>query len=311
MFLKKRKINNTLYWSIAENYREGKKVKQRIILNLGNTRKAVEKLSTENYYGHFLEKVASHVVKPVENVEDLWNQLFNENCLVGMKRIPDNSIDMIFADLPYNTTKNVWDSLIPLEPLWKEYNRVIKDNGAIVLTAQAPFDKILANSNLKMFRYEWIWEKTTATGHLNANKMPMKAHESVLVFYKKLPTYNPQKTKGHQRKVATVKHKRNTKKSTNYGDYNFTSYDSTERFPRSVLNFSTDKQKLALHPTQKPEALVEYFVKTYSNEGDLILDNVFGSGTTGVVCKKNNRKYIGFEKDQAIYSTAVSRLTNL
>ncbi|WP_161634341.1 hypothetical protein [Enterococcus faecalis] len=114
--MKKRKVNNTLYWSIAENYREGKKVKQRIVLNLGNSHKAVEKLSTDNFYGHFLEKVASHIVKPVENVEELWNQLFNENCLVGMKRIPDNSIDMIFADLPYNITKNDWDSLIPLEP---------------------------------------------------------------------------------------------------------------------------------------------------------------------------------------------------
>lgn len=148
--------------------------------------------------------------------------------------------------------------------MWKEYNRVIKENGAIVLTAQTPFDTILANSNLEMLRYEWIWEKTTAIGHLNSNRMPMKAHENALVFYKKLPTYSPQKTSGYKRKVTTAEHKRNSKKSTNYGDYDLTSYDNTEHLPRS---FSTDKQKSAIHPTQKSESLVEYFLKLILMKG--------------------------------------------
>ena len=146
------------------------------------------------------------------------NKIYNEDCLVGMNDIPDKSIDMILCDLPYGTTKNKWDSIIDLDELWNHYNRIIKDNGAIVLTAQTPFDKVLGVSNLKMLKYEWIWEKTSATGHLNAKKMPMKAHENILVFYKKPPTYNPQKTTGHERKVSTAKHKRNSKNSSNYGE---------------------------------------------------------------------------------------------
>ncbi|MBM7689903.1 DNA-methyltransferase [Enterococcus ureilyticus] len=310
MFLKRRKVNNTLYWSLAENYREGTKVKQRVILNLGTTDRVIQKLSENNQYGHFLTKVASEAMKTVESVTELWDQVFNENCLLGMKRIPDHTIDMIFCDLPYATTNNHWDSLIPLEPLWKEYKRIIKDNGAIVLTAQTPFDKILANSNLDMLRYEWIWEKTTATGHLNAKKMPMKAHENVLVFYKKLPTFNPQKTTGHKPVNSYTKHQND---GSNYGKtkVGISGGGSTERYPRSVLTFATDKQKLAIHPTQKPESLVDYFIKTYSNEGDLILDNAWGSGTTGVVCKKNNRHFLGFEKDKDIYLSSLERLNSV
>lgn len=247
------------------------------------------------------------------------NKVYNEDCLVGMKRIEDKSIDMILCDLPYQTTKNSWDIMIPLEPLWEQYERIIKDNGAIVLTAQAPFDKILAASNLKLLRYEWIWEKTTATGHLNAKKMPMKAHENVLVFgkqdhehllvfYKRLPIFNPQKTTGHKRKVSTARHKRNSKKSTNYNDYNLTSYNSTERYPRSVQTFSTDKQKMALHPTQKPVALFEFLIRTYTNENDIVLDNAWGSGTTGEACLRTNRKFLGFEKDKKIFLSSVERI---
>ena len=236
------------------------------------------------------------------------NKIYNEDCLVGMNDIPDKSIDMILCDLPYGTTKNKWDSIIDLDELWNHYNRIIKDNGAIVLTAQTPFDKVLGVSNLKMLKYEWIWEKTSATGHLNAKKMPMKAHENILVFYKKPPTYNPQKTTGHERKVSTAKHKRNSKNSSNYGESSATTYDSTERYPRSVQLFSTDKQKSSLHPTQKPVALFEYLIKTYSNEGESVLDNCMGSGTTAVACMNTNRNYIGFELEEKYYNIAKQRI---
>lgn len=231
------------------------------------------------------------------------------DCLEGMALIPDESIDMILCDLPYGTTQNKWDSVINLDLLWKQYNRVIKHNGAIVLTAQTPFDKILGCSNLKMLKYEWIWEKTTATGHLNAKKMPMKAHENVLVFYKKLPVYNPQKTDGHRPMNSyTKKHD-----GTNYGQTKagISGGGSTERYPRSVQIFSTDKQKEAYHPTQKPVALFEYLIRTYTNEGDIVLDNCMGSGTTAVAALKNHRKFIGFETDSKYIDIANQRIQNL
>ena len=237
-------------------------------------------------------------------------ELLHGDCLELMKDIPDGSVDMILADLPYGTTQNKWDEVIPFEPLWEQYERAIKDNGAIVLFAQTPFDKVLGASNLKLLRYEWIWEKTTATGHLNANRMPMKAHENILVFYKKLPTYNPQKTTGHERKVSSAKHKRHSKKSDVYGDHDLTSYDSTERYPRSVQMFATDKQKSNLHPTQKPVALFEYLIKTYTNKGETVLDNVMGSGTTGVACKNLNRNFIGMELDEMYFNKAKERIEN-
>ncbi len=250
------------------------------------------------------------------------NKIYNEDCLIGMNRIPDKSIDMILCDLPYGTTKNKWDSIIPLDELWKQYERIIKDNGAIVLTAQTPFDKVLGVSNLKLLRYEWIWEKTTATGHLNAKKMPMKAHENILVFgkddhkhllvfYKKLPVYNAEKTTGHKRKVATAHHKRNSKKSTNYNEYGFSGYDSTERYPRSVITFPSDKQKSSLHPTQKPVDLFRYLIRTYSNEGDLILDNCIGSGTTAVACMAEKRNFLGFEKEFEYFEVANNRISEV
>ena len=236
------------------------------------------------------------------------NKIYNEDCLEGMKRIPDKSVDMILCDLPYGTTRNKWDSIIPLEPLWDQYERVIKDNGAIVLTAQTPFDKVLGVSNLKLLRYEWIWEKTTSTGFLNAKKMPMKAHENILVFYKKLPAYNPQKTTGHPRKVSTAEHKVGSKVTSNYGEHGLTGYDSTERYPRSVQLFSTDKQKIAIHPTQKPVALFTYLIKTYTNEGETVLDTCMGGGTTAVSCIDTDRKYIGFEIGEKEFTDANERI---
>lgn len=224
-----------------------------------------------------------------------------------MERLPDKSIDMILCDLPYGTTANKWDSVVPLEQLWIQYERIIKDRGAIVLSAQTPFDKILGVSNLKLLRYEWIWEKTTATGHLNAKKMPMKAHENFLVFYKKLPTYNPQMTTGHRPVNSYTKHQDD---GSNYGKtaVGISGGGSTVRYPRSVQTFKTDKQKVAIHPTQKPVALFEYFIRTYNNEGDTVLDNCIGSGTTAIACINTNRKFIGFENDDNYYQSCIKRI---
>ena len=225
------------------------------------------------------------------------------DCVEGMKYIDDKSIDMILCDLPYGTTRNKWDSIIPLEPLWEQYKRIIKDNGAIVLTAQTPFDKVLGASNLDMLRYEWIWEKDNATGHLNAKKMPMKKHENILVFYKKLPQYNPQFTEG---KPYVVKRGR---KSTNYGDdvegYDGITKSDGKRYPTSILRFN---KETGLHPTQKPVALFEYLIKTYTNEGETVLDNCMGSGTTAVACINTNRNFIGIELDEGYFKIAKERI---
>lgn len=236
------------------------------------------------------------------------NKTYFGDCLEVMKLIDDATIDLILCDLPYGVTKNKWDSVIDLKKLWCEYERVIKTNGAIVLFGQGKFSATLMLSNAKLHRYNLIWEKTTPTGHLNAKRMPLRSHEDIMVFYKKLPTYNPQKTTGHERKVSTAKHKRNSKKTTNYGEHRLTTYDSTERYPKSVLTFATDKQKAALHPTQKPLALMEYLIATYSNEGETVLDNCAGSGTTGLAAKNLNRNYIMIENDETNYKICIKRV---
>lgn len=247
------------------------------------------------------------------------NKVHKGDCLEVMKNIPDKSIDMILTDLPFGTTRCKWDSVIDLEKLWFEYNRIIKDNGAICLFAQTPFDKVLGTSNLSMLRYEWIWEKTQATGHLNAKKMPMKAHENILVFYKKLPIYNYQKTIGHVRKVSSAKNRAECIKRRNeYDDYLYnkempetvSDYDSTERYPRSVLKYPSDKQKVALHPTQKPVALLEYLIKTYTNEQDTVLDSTSGSGSTAIACINTNREYIMIEKEEKFVTISNTRIND-
>lgn len=231
--------------------------------------------------------------------------LIHGDCLEVLKTLEPNSVDMVMTDLPYGTTKCKWDSVIDLSRMWEELNRVVKPDGAVVMTAQTPFDKVLGCSNLNNLKYEWIWEKGNATGFLNAKKMPLKAHENVLVFYRKLPTYNPQMSEGHERKVT----RRIAVGSECYGKGNkVTEYDSTSRYPRSVLFFSSDKQKSSLHPTQKPVSLGEYFIKTYTNEGDVVLDICMGSGSFGVSAINTNRKFIGIEKDQDIFSVAEKRL---
>lgn len=228
-------------------------------------------------------------------------QLMHGDCLELMRAIPDGSVDMILCDLPYGTTQNKWDSIIPLDALWREYKRICK--GAIVLTAQAPFDKVLGASNVGMLKYEWIWEKPKATGHLNANRAPMKAHENVLVFAVNQPTYNPQKTLGEPYKGSGGASKRD-----NYGAFDAVRYGSEDgsRFPRSVIRLSHESKPV--HPTQKPVALMEYLIKTYTNEGETVLDSCMGSGTTGVACVNTGRKFIGIERDDKYFQIAQQRI---
>lgn len=223
------------------------------------------------------------------------------DCLKLLPKLADASIDLILCDLPYGTTANVWDSVIPLEPLWREFWRVAKDDAAVVLTAQCPFDKVLGASCIDLLRYEWIWNKERGTGHLNANKMPMKAHENVLVFYRKLPVYHPQKTPGEFYRVQSAHG------SSNYGKQRKTESAFAGRFPLSIQTFPIDKHN-QVHPTQKPVALMAYFVKTYSSPGDTVLDCCMGSGTTGVAAIANGRGFVGMERDESYFNIARNRI---
>lgn len=233
------------------------------------------------------------------------------DCLDLLPTLPDDSIDMVLTDLPYGTTKNNWDSLIDLDRLWPELLRVTKNKAAIVMTAQMPFTASLIMSRPKLFRHHWVWEKAQPTGFLNAKRAPMKAHEDVIVFATGQPLYNPQKTANHDRKVSSEHHKRGSHFSTNYGRYMNKGYDSTERYPRSVIKFPTDKQKSSIHPTQKPVALFEYFIKTYSEPGAVILDVAAGSATTGVAAHNTGRDFILMENDEEIFALAQNRLDGL
>lgn len=243
------------------------------------------------------------------------NKVHLGDCLELMKDIPDGSIDMILCDLPYGSTNLKWDIVIPFDKLWNQYKRIIKENGAIVLTSQQPFATDLINSNRKLFRYEIIWEKTMKLGFLNANKMPLKGHENILIFYKKLPTYNPQKTQ----KTGRAR-KRNQKENRYAGYSNFRSsstVDDGSRHPYSVVKFSNfngggfvKNKKKGIHPTQKPVDLFEWLIKSYTNEGDLVLDNCSGSGTTAIACIRNNRNYICIEKEEKYYLASLNRIEN-
>lgn len=235
------------------------------------------------------------------------NKIYNEDCLEGMKGIADKSVDMILCDLPYGTTRCKWDTVIPFEPLWEQYRRIVKHNGAIVLTASQPFTSALVMSNPRMFKYDLVVEKTKATGFLNAKRMPMRCHESIVIFYKELPTYNPQKTHGHTPTHNFTKH---TSDGENYGEtkVGISGGGNTSRYPRSVLRFKWDTQRLAVHPTQKPVALFEYLIKTYTNPGELVLDNCMGSGTTAIACMNTGRNFIGFEMDKGYYDISCKRI---
>jgi site-specific DNA-methyltransferase (adenine-specific) len=244
------------------------------------------------------------------------DNIYNCDCMEGMKQIPDGTIDCILCDLPYGTTKNHWDSIIPLDKLWEQYNRIIKDDGAIVLFSQQPFTSMLVMSNPKMFKYEWIWEKDSGTGLLNSKYAPMKIHENICVFSKsaacfvkdkaKAMSYNPQMRTG----FAPYKSKAN-----NFGSNYDTRYmkevvaeSNGERYPIDIIKFNRDRDKV--HPTQKPVDLIAYLVRTYTNEGDTVLDNCSGSGTTAVACVKEKRHFIGFEKDETYWKKSVERVKN-
>ncbi|MER2089499.1 MAG: site-specific DNA-methyltransferase [Sporosarcina sp.] len=236
------------------------------------------------------------------------NTIYNMDCLEGMKYIPDKSVDMILCDLPYGTTNCSWDTIIPFESLWAEYERIIKDNGAIVLTASQPFTSKLIMSNFKLFRYEWVWKKGNhTTGFPNANRMPLKNHENVCVFYKKLPTYNPQGVI----RVEPREVKRNHSMKV-LGKNNLTLNKShvvkKKNYPKSVIEFPRDSK--TFHPTQKPLSLFEYLVKTYTNEGDIVLDNCMGGFTTAVACDNSKRNWIGFELNNEYCEKGIVRIND-
>jgi site-specific DNA-methyltransferase (adenine-specific) len=233
-------------------------------------------------------------------------QLHHGDCLELLPLVPDNSIDLILCDLPYGTTRNKWDSVIPLDRLWAEYGRIAK--GPIILFAAQPFTSALVMSNPEWFRYDLVWRKNKASGHLNAKKLPLRAHESILVFYEELVTYNPQMTGGHR----PANYARRTTHSTNYGAQGNTVYEggNTDRHPTSVLDWpvlnNDDPERI--HPTQKPVGLCEWLIRTYSNEGAVVLDNTMGSGSTGIACLNTGRGFIGMEKDADIFATAQARI---
>ena len=228
------------------------------------------------------------------------------DCLDILPTLADNSVDMVLVDLPYGTTACKWDSIIPLDKLWEQYNRICKKDGVMVFTAAQPFTTILAASNLENFRYEWIWEKPQGTNPMNAKVMPLKSHENILVFYRKKPVYNPQMWystpysgfSSDTSKIGEV-----------YGSAKSKHRDNPEgsRYPKTVLRF---KQEKGLHPTQKPVEMMEYLIQTYSNEGDVVLDNTMGSGTTGVACVNTNRNFIGIEMEENYYKIAEQRISS-
>ena len=235
-------------------------------------------------------------------------KLLQGDCLELMKNIPDKSIDMVLCDLPYGTTKNNWDVVIPFDKLWEQYNRIIKDNGCIALFGSQPFTSRLVISNEKYFRYSLVWVKNKFSDFLNAKRKPMKVNEDICIFYKKQPTYNPQYTYGEPYKRWNTQEA--VDKQTNYGSHksNIAQSDG-KRLPLTVLNFN--RVERPLHPTQKPVDLLEWLIKTYTNEGELILDNCMGVGSTGVACLNTGRNFIGIELDEKYFEIAKSRIENI
>ena len=232
--------------------------------------------------------------------------LLHGDCLELMKGIPDGSVDMVLTDPPYGTTQCKWDSIIDLPLMWEQLKRVIKPNGAIVMTASQPFTTTLIASNIKQFKYNWVWNKRQGTGFLNAKKQPLRSCEDVAVFYKKQPVYNPQMRLGFTPYVC----KQGETKTENYGKQSgaITKSDGS-RYPLTLLEFARDKSKI--HPTQKPIELMEYLIKTYTNEGEVVLDFAMGSGTTGVACKNLGRDFIGIELDDDYFNIASKRINEM
>ena len=248
-----------------------------------------------------------------ENLHLDRNSVNQGDCLELMNGIKNKSVDMILADLPYGTTACSWDSIINLDKLWLQYERIIKDNGAILLTASQPFTTTLIGSNKQLFRYEWIWDKKKPTGWLTAKKMPMKQHENILVFYKELPKYNPQPYNKNTQGYMSNKKSETFIESLGHSKGRTSKNKNKKGYARSIINEipvlnNLGKDKSGLHPTQKPVALFEYLIKTYTNEGNLVLDNVAGSGTTGAACKNTNRDYIIIEQEEKYIDIIKNRL---
>lgn len=242
-------------------------------------------------------------------------KLYNGDCLELMKHIEDKSIDMILCDLPYGTTQCKWDIIIQFDKLWEQYNRIIKDNGAIVLFGSEPFTSLLICSNVKNFKYNWIWQKNKCTGFLNAKKQPLNDHETISVFYKKQCTYNPQMTVAeriYKRGLVKRSKKDDLQQSECYGEQkSFIQEDSGLRYPKRIQYFNNNDTRNQLHPTQKPVELCEYLIRTYTNEGEVVLDNCMGSGSTGVACVNTNRNFIGIEMDNTYFEVAKNRIENI
>lgn len=239
-------------------------------------------------------------------------EVYHGDCLDIMPNLPDKSVDMILCDLPYGTTQCHWDSIIPFEALWEQYKRIIKDNAAIVLTASQPFTSALVMSNVKWFKYDWIWEKSRPTNVLNAKKQPLRDKEDVLIFYKLQPIYNPQGVSIVNKMVGTGATNANkngncTGKITKTNNNKY--FQEIGNYPRQILKFPSESN--TIHPTQKPVALFEYLIKTYTNEGDVILDNCSGSGTTGKAAIITNRRAILIEKEEEYYISSIKRLTEV
>ena len=232
------------------------------------------------------------------DMSNVINRLFEGDCLEYMKEIPDGSVDMILCDLPYGMTQNKWDSYIPLDKLWEQYNRIIKTNGAIVLTSNGVFTAKLILSQPNIYKYKWVWEKSKPTNFLNAKKQPLRKHEDVCVFYKKQPVYHPQMTKGE----PYDKGKRKNQQCGNYGDFESVHVASDgERYPTDIIYVKTaESEGPVLHPTQKPIDLGRYMVRTYTNPGDIVLDNTFGSGSFLVAALMEGRNFIGIEKNEDV-----------
>ena len=238
------------------------------------------------------------------------NKVYCSDCLEFMKKLPDKCIDMILCDLPYGTTACSWDIIIPFEQLWKQYKRIIKDNGAIILTASQPFTSALIMSNIEMFKYQWIWKKQKATRFLDCKIRPLQEHEDICVFYKKKSTYNPQMVDGKPYDKGFRRSNVDKSHSEIYNTFNGAKIinKSGKRYPRTILEFNTAEIDGQVHPTQKPVALFKYLIKTYSNKNDIILDNCIGSGTTAVACKQLRRNFMGCDDKQKYVDIANKRL---
>ena len=238
-------------------------------------------------------------------------KLYNADCFDVMPMVEDKSVDAIIADLPYGTTQNKADIILPFEKLWEQYERIIKDNGAIILFGQGLFFIDLVNSNRKLFRYDMVWDKQLTSGFLNANRMPLRVHENIAVFYKKLPTYNPQYVEGIPLHSKGKSYLNKEHKNENYGKFQMTDdtrKGCTQKHPKSILSFQKPHPSIAKHRTEKSIEMIEWLIKSYTNKNEIVLDNTMGSGTTGVACVNTNRQFIGIEKEKKDYDIAVKRI---